>query len=40
MLEFVINGWRNWIHMYVPIHEREENSHSNGRSLKGRVLGV
>lgn len=40
MLEFVINGWGNWIYMYVFIYEREENSYFNGRLLKGRVLGV
>lgn len=36
--ELVINDWGNWTNMNVPVHEREENSHSNGRLLKERAL--
>lgn len=37
MSEFVISSWGNWTYVNVS-HEREENSHSSGRLLKGRGL--
>lgn len=24
MLEFVINGWGNWMYMYMPVYERKK----------------
>lgn len=38
--ELVINDWGDGTYMNGPVCEREENSHSNGRLLKGRALGV
>lgn len=37
--KFVINIWGNGTYVFVSVHEREENSHSAGRLLKGSVLG-
>lgn len=34
-----INIWGNGTYVFVSVHEREENSHSDGRLLKGSVLG-